>query len=542
MKWPWDRSSAPAQRKEPRVNKRGVTFSVGLANAQASSPGTQAKTTTDVLKQLFPGSVGLSGHRTNQDSGYEFTLLRSVSRHLCRDVALAHRFKNLLLDNILSRSPEKPEFPADLPEDVAKDITKAWLHWAKNARPFANSLCTFSEAERMMLGSVIEDGEIVVTHHVAGGHLELEVYTADRFYEMSGSKTSQKENAYMGIVTDRKGKPTGYLMYENTNPWLYTQGAELLKISATNAWHIFDPDGFNQYRGKPWITAAILRIAAVKEYDTYSSATMRILAKLAMFFVKKPGAPSTMSGREDEVNFADDDDASSVSRKNSDKQAGLNAMAQHEHIPGNAIVELPEGVEAMFPSPNIPAAHWDKHREALVKDACAGLGIDYATMMCDHSATNFSGARQGELNNRDRFMGWQSWWHTAYRRKVFQQWLLHEYVRHMKPRLRPEHFTLALQANWTGRRWPWIDPLKDVKALIEQVGAGLISPQDAAKQLGKDWGKNITELASFKKMCDEQGVPEVFDKIMANKMPAAAKQVNEDANGEEDENNGGKNV
>ena len=539
MQWPWSKPETRNNRSEPKMSKRSVTFSVGIAGKKTSQAGMQAQSTSDILKQLFPGSIGYSGHRTNQDAIYDNTLLRAVSRHLCRDVALAHRFKSLLLDNILTRKPEPPEFPADLPPNIADDIRREWIKWTKTATPFANSIHPFCQVERELLGSVIEDGEVLVTHTIKGGKLELEAYNADQFYEIN-SQSSAQENAYMGIITNKKGKPIAYLVYENTSPRYFLQGSELLKIPASMALHIYDPDSFGQYRGRPWITAALLRIAAVKEYDTYSSATMRILAKLAMFFVKKPGAVSTMSGREDEVEFSDDEDEETIRRKASDKQSNLNKVANAEEIAANAIVELPEGVEPLFPSPNIPAAHWDKHREALVKDGCAGVGIDYATLMCDHSQTNFSGARQGEINNRDKFMSWQEWWHFTYRLPIFQQWLANDYLR-MRPGLRNSHFLLAMQATWTGKRWPWVDPLKDVKALIEQVGAGLISPQDAAKQMGKDWQKNITDLAAFKKKCDEDGVGEIFDKIMATKMPGNSKQMNEEAGEEGEDNKGGKN-
>jgi capsid protein len=59
---------------------------------------------------------------------------------------------------------------------------------------------------------------------------------------------------------------------------------------------------------------------------------------------------------------------------------------------------------------------------------------------------------------------------------------------------------------WQGRRWPWVDPLKDIEASISAVNAGLDSPQRQAAEQGRDVEDVLDDIAAFQAMVKEKGI------------------------------------
>ena len=66
---------------------------------------------------------------------------------------------------------------------------------------------------------------------------------------------------------------------------------------------------------------------------------------------------------------------------------------------------------------------------------------------------------------------------------------------------------------WLGRRWGWVDPLKDIEASRLAIKTGIASPQMVAAQAGVDVEDVIAAIADFEKIVAASGVTLVdFDK------------------------------
>ena len=59
---------------------------------------------------------------------------------------------------------------------------------------------------------------------------------------------------------------------------------------------------------------------------------------------------------------------------------------------------------------------------------------------------------------------------------------------------------------WKPRRWPWVDPLKDIQASVLSIRAGVNSPQNIAAEQGRDFNVVIEEIAQAQKIAEEKGV------------------------------------
>jgi hypothetical protein len=59
---------------------------------------------------------------------------------------------------------------------------------------------------------------------------------------------------------------------------------------------------------------------------------------------------------------------------------------------------------------------------------------------------------------------------------------------------------------WQGRRWEWVDPLKDIEADIAAINAGLKSPQSVAAKLGLDYEDLLIEIKAAETMRSTLGI------------------------------------
>ena len=73
--------------------------------------------------------------------------------------------------------------------------------------------------------------------------------------------------------------------------------------------------------------------------------------------------------------------------------------------------------------------------------------------------------------------------------------------------------------SWRGRRWPWVDPLKDIEATLAAVNAGLKSPQQAAADAGIDIEATLNDIARFNEMSKAAGLGLTYGQNPTPAMP-----------------------
>jgi len=63
-----------------------------------------------------------------------------------------------------------------------------------------------------------------------------------------------------------------------------------------------------------------------------------------------------------------------------------------------------------------------------------------------------------------------------------------------------------LRWEWVSRGVPWVDPLKEIKADIAAINAGLLSRQQVSKRYGREWTDTVKQLAQEEALIAELGV------------------------------------
>ena len=197
--------------------------------------------------------------------------------------------------------------------------------------------------------------------------------------------------------------------------------------------------------------------------------------------------------------------------------------------------ELPQGYDFTPFDPDYPHANYDAFVKASLRGIASGLNVAYHSLANDLEGVNFSSIRSGTLEERDTWMTLQNWFAEAFLYDVFDRWieaaLLMGAIKMPSGKSLPAGKLDKFKAcNWQGRRWSWVDPLKDINAHKEAVALAVKSRRDICAEMGLDFEDVITQIEQENQMLAGKG-------IIADVKPAAsaAEPESEDSPNEENE-------
>jgi lambda family phage portal protein len=155
--------------------------------------------------------------------------------------------------------------------------------------------------------------------------------------------------------------------------------------------------------------------------------------------------------------------------------------------------------------PKYPHEQFDPFTKAMVRFIASGLGVSYQTLSGDLSETSYASGRQGLLEERETYKTAQEFLRETFLDRVFSTWL-EEAITVGKLNLPISKFYKFNRPKWTGRRWSWVDPLKDVQAAKESRAAGFKSSTQIANEMGGDLEDTYDEIAQEEKMAADKGI------------------------------------
>lgn len=155
--------------------------------------------------------------------------------------------------------------------------------------------------------------------------------------------------------------------------------------------------------------------------------------------------------------------------------------------------------------PKYPDQQFDPFVKAILRGVSAGLGVSFSSLSNDLTEVNFSSIRAGLIEERETWKSLQAWFVESFLNRVYAEWLtmalLSEAV--TLPFAKYAKFNAP---KWTGRRWAWVDPLKDVQAAKEAVSAGFKSATRIINEAGGDIEELYQEIAEEKALAKEYGL------------------------------------
>ena len=223
---------------------------------------------------------------------------------------------------------------------------------------------------------------------------------------------------------------------------------------------------------------------------------------------------------------------------NAEEDADEEGLTHVELSPGTFPVLQPgEDVEHARPA-DIGAGADDFMKRAW-HAAAAGAGITYEQFTGDLSDVNYSSIRAGLLEFRRSIEHYQQlFFNFQFNRPVYRFFITQAVLAGRLDladfRRNPDNY---LMARWLGQGFRWVDPDKEVRALVKAVRAGLISRTDAILLSGFEPEEVDEQMAKDNDRADELGLSHDSDgrrpeKGGADDIPSDITAGSDDATGD----------
>lgn len=407
-------------------------------------------------------------------------VLRGRARELERNEPYINRYLESLVNNVfdhhgitlqskagdLMRGKDgKPVFKLD--DAAIKIIETAWKEWCKN--PCVTGDMSLNECGRLILRNTARDGDTLTKYIIDPKANDfgfaIQLFEGDIIDDykntmVAGNEGEPQSQIRMGVEVNYYQKAVGYWLlkeYPGDQMWWNSEGYYSERHSVENFIHLFKRKRITQIRDVSWLVPIMRDLKMLDGFDEAAIVAARTGAAKMGFFVQKAADGNPYDGSKD--------------------QAG-NLITDAE--PG-AMEQLPYGMEFQSFDPKYPDAYYADFIKSRVRRIGAGVNMNYNTLANDLENVNYSSIRAGILDDREGYKAQQSWFIARWQQPVFAKWLeisllngslKNPFTGASLPFSKLSKFS---QAEFRPRRWPWVDPLKDVQADVLAINNRLTS-------------------------------------------------------------------
>ena len=512
MKWPFTRSS-----KRSQSQTRGNAFAVrGFAAAQSS--------------RLLAGWSWDGGFSAHEIRG-QLASIRARSREMEKNSPAFKRWLDLRSINIVGEGFALKSTPHDgipgtdsyrLDTMAARFIEYHFWRWATWRDPDtlqtwcdATGRKTLAEIDRMNARVEGRDGEYFMVPMVADNPygIAMRVIRPDSCDETYFREATATDNPiYCGVEIDRTtGRPIAYYFHtlDPQSGIRNNVGRPLIRIPASRVIHGFEPHDEDQPRGVPMGHAALIKLKMLDELDRAELTA----ARDESCSVRQYHAPS--------------DDPEGIADLTSAEYAAVAQALVAEKEPGQSEV-LPPGWKGEVTTPQHPNGNHGAFKAGMNKDVASAFGVEYSNAFNDWAGVSFSSVRVGTISERDMWVIHQNRMISQSKTPVFLHWLKSFLSLSISGGFPVSKFSKFAEHEYRGRRWMWVDPIKDPKAAEICVDRGWKTNTDVAADMGTDYEENLEQLERERNHRKKTGFVEAA-------RPGAAAPVQQPANKDDDE-------
>ena len=129
----------------------------------------------------------------------------------------------------------------------------------------------------------------------------------------------------------------------------------------------------------------------------------------------------------------------------------------------------------------------------------------YNSLSSDLEGVSYSSIRSGTIEERDQWRVKQNWMIQHFMLPIYEQWLQMQLLKNTMNQ-DMTMFDSLMEVRWQAKSWDWVDPLKDIKASVEAINAGLKTRSDVISQQGGDIEDVYDQLAYEQSLAEEKGI------------------------------------
>jgi len=447
--------------------------------------------------------------------------LRARSREAAQNDDHMKFFLRLVEANVIGRQgivvQAKPRLAGGgQDKSLSKRLESAWAAQCERGTWDVTGQHSRVGFERLGVRACAQDGEVLVRINEHDPEsptgFSVELLDAESLDIDYTTELSNGNHVRMGVEMTPRRRPVACWMFSEPAPsrgygQSYT-AAPRVRIPVSDIIHVMLPEWIWGTRGIPWASTALRRLKMLGGYEEAAITAARAAAVKSAVYVSQADA---------------NPDAG---------PAGDGTAPVSQDLTPGAIEQAPYGWDLKpldWQWPNTD--HGVFVREAL-RGISSGLGVAYNTLANDLSSVNYSSLRQGALSERDLWMMLQDWWIDWVTRPIYRRWVSYAVRFGLVSKangmpLESLRISQYWQATFQGRRWPWVDPLKDLQAAQLAVQLRTKSISDVIRESGREPEEVWDELAGDLKTLERLGIsPEAMSTAPAATPPTNGADAN----------------
>lgn len=412
-----------------------------------------------------------AGTSANREIQSALSYLRNRSRDLMRNNPYASKAFNTLVARsvgcgILAKSK----------------YAKQWKAWVKQCD--ANEQLNLYGLQALAARTMFESGACLIRFRYRRPNdglavpLQLQVLEPD-YLDTTKFGVSPNGNVIIGgIEFDALGRRVNYWMFSQ-HPGEVVQLPKFLQskpVPATDIIYAYEVLRPGQVHGVPRLASSLLKYRDFDDYEEAELVRKKIEACFSVFVT-----------------------SSTENRTIGDVASDSDASKRIENLEPGLIEYLRPDENITFAAPTINAGYGEYTKTQLHAMA-AGSGITYEQLTGDYSQTNYSSSRASLLEFRALVEQWQELTFVpmvcdAIYRKFID-------IAYISGAVRQQNYDVT----WTTPKWPWVDPVKDVQGIKEEIRGGLTSLSEGIRQRGYDPDEVFAEMAEDQKKLEALGL------------------------------------
>lgn len=327
-------------------------------------------------------------------------------------------------------------------------------------------------------------GEVPLRLEIVAGELLADITDGDRIWQ--------------GVEFDAdRREPILYHFYRSA------EDLTIVKVDAKDVIHVFKPHRPGAVRGIAPMAPVATLFEALRRY--LNNELTRAGVAAAFLALHKSGGSGIAGLR--------------TSKTTDSQDAWGNKLIQ---LMDGGVMLLKGGQNDSLESaaPSIQSTAFDPFVRIILRMIATAMGVSYELIARDFTKTNFSSARQANLEDRRQWEPEQEEFIEEFLDVAWDWFVDAARLNGVAP------FTSARAdwpVNWTPQGWLWVDPQKEITATDIAIQIGLDNPIDAARRVGRDYHENVRKIAAAKAFADDLGV------MLGTEPPAPEEPEGEDS-------------
>ena len=426
-------------------------------------------------------SVSVSSGSPNQLTSRSATRLRDQARDLERNYDIARGALDVLVANVVGTGvrpePQIRLNSGELATDINEQILELWEDWAH--KPEVTWTHDLYGMQRLACRAWLRDGEVfgqLITGRRGNLDHGTRVPYSIELIESDWVPFSVNEpNVIQGIVVNDWGRPRAYWVHKMHPNDLIGMG-DLKRVESDRMIHLALRDRIRQMRGVTAFASVINRLKDIKDIEESERVAARVAANMAGYI--KKGEPG-MYGQAGTGMYG---------------QAGTGSDAsEYREIdwePGIIFDDLRPGEEVGTIGSQRPNNALIPFRDSQLRAFAAGVGAGFSSTSKNYNGT-FSAQRQELVEQHQHYGVLHGQFVAQFHRPIYERFI--DAVLTEIPTNDLDQGTIY-NASHSRPVMPWVDPVKEAKALEIMRDRGWKSDSQIVRERGESFQRTTDQI------------------------------------------------